>query len=270
MTAFEKQTVTRENPMKMIPALLLLFSPCALAASPFDGSWKIDRKSLSLTGKPNVYLLTNGEYTCSSCMPDLHVKADGAEHSVTDHSYFDTAIVKVTGPDAIEIILKKDGKEFGHIVDTVSADGNMLTTRFTNHMGDQEVTGTLAERRVAAAPAGSHPVSGSWQQEGLDVNIADSAIQYKMTADGFQMSWAGQSYDAKFDGKEYPVSGDPGKTTVVLKKIDARTIEETDHRDGKRVDEFRVTVAEDGRTISVRDKDLIHDQTTTYTLQKQP
>jgi len=256
--------------MKVTPSLLLLFSSGALAASPFDGSWKIDLKSVRTTGKPDVYLLTKGEYTCSSCLPDLHVKADGAEHAVTDHSYYDTAIVKVTGPDSIEITLMKDGKEFAHMVDTVSADGNTLTTRFRNHLGDQEVTGILAERRVAAAPPGSHPVSGSWQQQGFDADDAVRAIQYKMTADGFQMSWAGQSYDAKFDGKEYPVNGDPGKTRVVLKKIDARTIEETDRRDGKVVDEFRMTVAEDGGTVSVRDKDLTHDQTTTYTLQKQP
>jgi len=182
----------------------------------------------------------------------------------------DTATVKVTGPDAIEITLKKDGKEFAHMVDTVSADGNTLTTRFRNHLGNQELTGTSAERRVAAAPAGSHPVSGSWQQQSFDASDAVRAIQYKMTADGFQMSWAGQSYDARFDGKEYPVNADPGKTTVVLKKIDPRTVEETDHRDGKIVDEFRMTVAADGRTISVRDKDLTHEQTTTYTLQKQP
>src|SRR6267142_1808817 len=214
--------------MKMPLPLLLLFSSCAVAASSFDGSWKIDLKSVSMTGKPDVYLLTKGEYSCSSCLPDLHVKADGAEHPVADHIYYDTAIVKVTGSDSIEITLKKDGKEFAHMVDTVSADGNTLTTRFRNHLGNQELTGTSAERRVAAAPAGSHPVSGSWQQQSFDASDAVRAIQYKMTADGFQMSWAGQSYDARFDGKEYPVNADPGKTTVVLKKIDARTVEETD------------------------------------------
>jgi hypothetical protein len=256
--------------MKVTPSLLLLFSSCALAASPFDGSWKIDLKSVSVTGKPDVYSLTKGEYSCSSCLPDLHVEADGTEHPVIDHTYYDTAIVKVTGPDSIEITLKKDGKEFAYMVDTVSADGNTLTSQFRNHIGDQEVTGTLTERRVAAAPAGSHPVSGTWRQQGFDADDAVRAIQYKMTADGFKMSWAGQSYDAKFDGKEYPVNADSGKTTVVLQKIDAWTIEETDHRDGKIVDEFRMTVAEDGRTIAVRDEDLTHDQTTTYTLQKQP
>jgi hypothetical protein len=257
--------------MKMIASLLLLLgSGATLAVSPFDGSWKIDLKSVNMTGKPDVYLLAKGEYACSSCLPDLQVKADGAEHTVADHTYYDTAMVKVTGPHSIEITLKKGGKEFAHMVDTVSADGNTLTSRFRNHIGDQEVTGTVAERRVAAAPAGSHPVSGTWQQQTFDAGDAVKDIQYEMTADGFHMSWAGQSYDAKFDGKEYSVNGDQGKTTVVLKKIDARTVEESDRRDGKIVDEFRMTVADNGRTIFVRDEDLDHDQITTYTLLKQP
>jgi len=257
--------------MKMITSLwLLLGSGATLAASPFDGSWKIDLKSVNMTGKPDVYLLAKGEYTCSSCLPDLQIKADGAEHPVADHTYYDTAIVKVTGPRSIEITLKKGGKEFAHMIDTVSADGTTLTSRFRNHIGDQEVTGTVAERRVAAAPAGSHPVSGTWQQQTFDASDAVKDIQYKMTADGFHMSWAGQSYDARFDGREYPVKGDQGNTTVVLKKTDAHTVEETDRRDGKVVDVFSMTVAADGRTIAVRDEDLDHEQVTTYRLVKQP
>jgi hypothetical protein len=94
-------------------------------------------------------------------------------------------------------------------------------------------------------------------------------VQYRMTAEGFQMRWNGESYDANFDGKEYPVAGDPGKTTVSLKKIDAATVEETDHRQGKVVDKVRLSLAKDGNTIAVIDEDIAHGQTITYTLEKQ-
>jgi hypothetical protein len=251
-----------------IPLLLLFVWHVAVADSAFDGTWKTDLKSVKMTGKPDVYLLANGEYTCSSCSPELHVKADGTEHSVTGHTYYDSVAVKVTGPNSDEVIMKKQGKEFAHMVDTVAADGNTLTTHFVNHMGDRDVTGEVTEKRVAAAPSGAHPVSGSWQQQGFDANDALRTVQYRMTADGFQMQWNGQSYDAKFDGKEYPINADPGKTTVVLKKVDAQTIEETDRRDGKIVDEIRMTAAKDGKAIAVRDKDVAHGQTTTYTLVK--
>ena len=166
--------------------------------------------------------------------------------------------------------MRKGGKEFAHFTDSVSADGNTLTTKFTNHVGDKSVTGEVTEKRVAAGPPGSQPVSGSWQQQGFDANDALRTVQYHMTADGFQMQWNGQSYDAKFDGKEYPINADPGKTTVVLTKVNDLTVEETDRRQGKVVDEIRLSASKDGKTIKVRDKDVAHGQTSTYTLDKQP
>jgi hypothetical protein len=153
--------------------------------------------------------------------------------------------------------------------DTISADGTTLTSKVTNHVGVQALTDELTARRVVAASADSHPLSGSWvEQQHVAGDLRP--VQYRMTVDGFQMRWNGQSYDAKFDGMEYPVEGDPGKTTVSLKKIDDATVEETDHRQGKVVDEIRLALARDGNTITVIDKDIAHGQTVTYTLARQP
>jgi hypothetical protein len=56
---------------------------------------------------------------------------------------------------------------------------------------------------------------------------------------------------------------------VSLRKIDDSTIEETDHRQGKIVDEIRLTLAKDGNTIAVVDQDIALGQTVTYTLERQ-
>jgi len=240
----------------------------ALAGTGFDGTWKTNMESLKTTGKPIILLLAEGEYTCSSCNPPYTVKADGADHKVTGQAYFDTVKVKVPGPNSAEIVLKQGSKELVRFSDTISADGRTLTSKVTNHAGAQTVTDELTAMRVAAAPRDSHPLSGSWveqQHVGGDLR----PVQYRMTAEGFQMRWNGQSYDAKFDGREYPVAGDPGKTTVSLKKIDDATVEETDHRQGKVVDEIRLELAKDASTITVIDKDIAHGQTVTYTLEKQ-
>lgn len=74
------------------------------------------------------------------------------------------------------------------------------------------------------------------------------------------LKWNGQSYNAKFDGKEYPLTGDPGNTTVVVRKLSERSIEEIDHRGGKVVDRIRYTAARDGKHISVRDEDSRTDR----------
>jgi hypothetical protein len=136
-------------------------------------------------------------------------------------------------------------------------------------VGDKDVSGVTTEKRVSAGPAGSHPVSGSWQQQGFDANDALRTVEFRMTADGFQEHWNGESYDAKFDGKEYPMNGDPGKTMVILKKLNEQTVEEIDHRGGKLVDRIRMTASKDGKTVAVRDQDVAHGQTLSYTLVKQ-
>lgn len=255
--------------MKIVVSALALLPAAALAASPVDGTWKTNLESMKVSGKPDVYLLADGEYTCSSCSPELKVKADGADHKVTGHAYYDTAMVKVTGPSSDEIVLKQNGKEFVHATESVSADGKTLTSKFTNHIGEQTVTGVTTEQRIASGPAGSHPVSGSWQQSQVQGNDAMRTVQYSMTPERFTMRWNGQSYDAKFDGKQYPVVGDPGKTTVSLKRIDDNTVQETDYRQGKVVDEIRLAAAKDGKTIAVTDNDVAHGQTTSFTLDKQ-
>jgi hypothetical protein len=255
--------------MKGLVPTLLLVPATALAASALDGTWKTNLESVKTTGKPDVYLLAGGEYTCSSCSPELKVKADGVEHKVSGHAYYDTVMVKVTGPNSDELLLKQGDKPFAHLTETVSADGNTLTIKGTNYAGEHAVTFEQTAKRVAPGPAGSHPVSGSWQQEVFKGDDTVRTVKYQMTGDGFQMHWNGQSYDAKFDGKEYAVVGDPGKTTVSLKKIDANAVEETDHRQGKVVDEIHLAASKDGKTIAVTDKDVAHGQMTTYTLDKQ-
>lgn len=257
--------------MRVLLSAVLLAPVAALAASAFDGTWKMRLDSLEVMGKPDVFSLSAGEYTCSSCSPPLNVKADGKEHKVSGHAYYDTALVRVISPTEVEMVSSKDGKEYARQHMSVSADGATLTARFTSHNGTQAMTGTIIEKRVAAGPPGSHAISGSWQATpGLQSgNDALRIIEFAMTPEGFRMQQNGQSYDAKFDGKEYPVVGDRGGTSVTVRKIDANTVEEIDHRQGKVVDEVHLAAAADGKVVHVEDKDLAHGQTVTYTLERQ-
>jgi hypothetical protein len=94
-------------------------------------------------------------------------------------------------------------------------------------------------------------------------------VTYVETPDGLKMTTpTGQSFDARFDSKEYPVAGDPGKTLVSLKRLDARTIQETDTRDGKVADVVVWKVSADGKTMHVVDEDKLHGTKLTYTADK--
>ena len=90
------------------------------------------------------------------------------------------------------------------------------------------------------------------------------------TPNGLKMTTNGQTTDAKFDGKEYPTVGDPGKTMVTLKKISDTQIEETDRRGGKVFDIVLWTVAAGGKSINLVDTDPVHGTKTTIIFDKQP
>ena len=66
-----------DNTMRTTMAVLLLLPATALAASAFDGTWKTRADTLKTTGKPDVIVIVDGMYTCSSCTPEIKVKADG-------------------------------------------------------------------------------------------------------------------------------------------------------------------------------------------------
>ena len=256
--------------MRIVTSALLLLVPAAALASPFDGTWKTRTDSMKVTGKADQFQVVDGTYTCGSCVPEVKVKADGNDHAVTGHDYYDTVAVVVLSPSAIQVIQKQKGKQMFSETYTASTDGNTLNGKFQDYSGTQVATGTFTETRRAAGPPGSHAVSGSWQPGDLtQANDAARTVAYQMTNDHFSMHWNGQSYNAKFDGKEYPVHNDPGGTVVTVKKVNDNTVEETDHRQGKVTDEIRLAAASDGKSIAVTDNDVIHHQIIAYTLDKQ-
>lgn len=254
-----------------LSAVLLIPAVALAAASAFNGTWSARLDSMKVTGKPDVYEVSGGNYSCSSCDPPLKVPADGAWHKVTGRDYYDEIMVKVLSPRSIEITQRLAGKTAGINTMEVSADGSSLSGKFTGYQGAQPVTGRYREKRVAAGAAGAHAISGSWLQDQMsEGNDALRTVSYAMTPDGFSMQSNGQSYAAKFDGRQYPVSGDPGHTMVTLKKLDDHTVVETDYRKGKATDEIRLAAAADGKTLELTDKDLAHDQTVSMTLDRQP
>jgi hypothetical protein len=72
----------------------------------------------------------------------------------------------------------------------------------------------------------------------------------KATVDGVDGSGkpTHSEWTGKFDGKDYPVTGDPASDTRSLKKIDARTFDLTSKKDGKVTVTGRIVVSADGKS----------------------
>jgi hypothetical protein len=256
--------------MKKLLLVFLLVPFLAWAQSPFDGTWKVNLANAQFSQKPDTFVLQNGKYTCSTCIPKIDIKADGTDHKVPGAKGYDTLAVKQVDDKTIEETRKKDGKAVSESTDTVSPDGKTLTIKFKDYPPQGEpVTGEVALTRVSAGPKGSHGISGSWRTAKVE-NVSDQGLTftYKSIEDGLSMQApTGESYEAKFDGKDYPVKADRAGGMISLKKLNDNTVEETYKQDGKPVAVNEMTV--EGKTMKVNSKDLRRGTTMSYTADKQ-
>ena len=256
-----------------VAAGLMLMPLLANAQSPFDGTWKVDMSKVDFPTKPDVYLLQDGMYECKSCVPPYKVKADGTDQKVSGHPYYDTIAIKVVNDREIEETDKKNGKVVSTSKTMVSPDGNTVTFEFSDssNTNGPPVTGKGESVRVGKPVAGASPLSGSWRTKKIE-NLSDNAITwtYKVSGDELTMTApTGQTFTAKMDGTEAPMKGDPGVSTVSVKKVGSNTIEQTSKRDGKIIDVSKSTVAPDGKTMSIVDQDKLHGSSMKYTAMKQ-
>lgn len=254
-------------------AVLLPILAWAAAEGPFDGTWKVDLNTVQFPEKSETFLLQKGTLECSTCVPKINVKADGTDQPVTGSKYVDTVAVNVLDDKTIEIKSKKGAKVVGLEKDIVSADGKMLTVEFTSYpeASKQPVTGKVMLVRTATGPAGSHAISGSWREnkaEGISENGLTSTIE--SSQNGLILTYGtGETFDAKFDGKDYPIKGDAAGSLVSLKKINERSIDQTVKRDGKIVEVDHMTVSQDGKTLLIKVEDRERGRTYSYTAVKQ-
>ncbi len=87
-------------------------------------------------------------------------------------------------------------------------------------------------------------------------NVAQENGFFKTTFDGvdatgkaYHIEWSG-----KYDGKDYPATGDPNVDMSAAKKVDANTVVAVDKKAGKEVATWRVTVSKDGKIETVAGK----------------
>jgi hypothetical protein len=67
----------------------------------------------------------------------------------------------------------------------------------------------------------------------------------RVNADGTTTHW---DVIAKFGGKDTPISGDPDRDTVAIKKIDDYTLEVVNKKAGKVTTSMKLVVAKDGKS----------------------
>jgi len=247
----------------------LSLAASSAAQSPFDGTWLIKPAQSKLNPKPFTIYTSQGWYHCVSCTPPFDVAADGADHAVSGQT-FDTASVTLVDANTIKGVFKKDGKTTAEELGTVSRDGKTLTVKYTGYAQNGQVINQVGtDKRIGVLPAGVHATSGNWVAQSFTDTENDLTTTYKTNGDEITMTDpTGDSYTAKFDGKDYPYKGSYQADAVSLKRIDARTIEETDKRDGTAVSIYKMTVSADGKSMTIVYHDPRADTTSAFVATK--
>ena len=226
----------------------LLMPVPARAQSDFDGAWRIDLSKSVMPTKADVFLLQNGIYQCKTCVPIINVKADGQDQSVTGSPYYVAVSVKVLDDRSVEETKRKNGKVVAVSKMVVSPDGSSATFEFTDntYANGDPIAGKSSMVRVGKGkrPAGAHVISGSWRVSKME-SLSDNALTFTLKVEGDTLTMTnptGQSYSAKLDGTDAPYTGDPGVSSVSLRRLSDRTVEETDKRDGKAIRVKRIMI----------------------------
>jgi hypothetical protein len=124
---------------------------------------------------------------------------------------------------------------------------------------------------AAAVGFASNPNIGTWKLNEAKSKVPAAApknntVVYEAVGDNLKVTVDGtdaagkpshNEWTGKFDGKDYPLTGDASAGTRSYKKIDDRTTELTNKKDGKVTATGRIVISADGksRTVTVSGTD---------------
>lgn len=124
---------------------------------------------------------------------------------------------------------------------------------------------TLALCIAAGAVCFASPMMGTWKLNEAKSKIASGMpknhkVVYEAAGDDVKVTVDGTDRDGKpthnewtgkFDGKDYPVTGDPNSDARSYNKVDDRTLKLTVKKDGKVTVSGRIVESADGKTRTV-------------------
>ena len=141
-----------------------------------------------------------------------------------------------------------------------------------NHMPNNNIIKTIAlfiiifpVASFARAEDEASKQMGTWklneaQSKLTPGTVKNNMVVYEAAGDKVKVTVDGTGRDGKpahsewtgkFDGKEYPVTGDPTSDERSYKKVDASTLELTNKKNGKVTVSGRIVVSADGKTRTV-------------------
>jgi hypothetical protein len=214
-------------------------------ASGIAGTWKANVDSAKYENDTTSFVLTNGTFTCNSCLPPFSVAADGIWQKV-DRPGYDAQKVEVVNDRTVKSSRRLGDKEISVATFTVSEDGKTLTNNWTNLEGEVPTEGSTIFTRTKAGPDGSLAMSGDWAVSDFGT-ISDAALISANSLDGDKYTSRGNGggFTAVLGGEPVTIDGDNSRTLVAVAATGDNSYRETYTRDGKVVSVVDLVVAGD-------------------------
>jgi hypothetical protein len=156
------------------------------------------------------------------------------------------------GPNALKMVIKRDGKVTNSMVHTLSDDGSTQTIKGTSTKPDGTTSNFEATYKRMGSGSGW---SGTWESADVKFNSPNDWEISSYGAHGltFYTPAYKDTLSMNFDGKDYTEKGPrvaPGSTSSG-KRVDAHTLEVTDKIKGKVMDHTKFEVSPDGSTLTM-------------------
>jgi hypothetical protein len=224
--------------------------------------------------------LDRGVYRRTDCRGDpIDMPADRGFHPVKKQPFFDRMSVRVVDARRVAIEQKLGDKTTWKGAYTVSRNGAEMTLEFENDLAAKPVTGTLQYVREGTAVAGAHPLTGTWRLEKLiGLSASGSSLTFTIeqsstgqdTNDGFTfLASDGRGAEGKTDAKDYPLQGYLEGATLSMHHLVPNVWAMNRKQNHTLVEMSGAKVSDDGRTMMLRQTDLLCMEITIFTLTKQ-
>jgi hypothetical protein len=226
-------------------ALAFLSAAVVSAAdAPYFGKWKVDASKSKVQGTASIEKLPSGEYKYDGSGFVYRFNLDGKEYPMPDGG---TTSWKATNDTTWEVVNRANGKISGKFTLTLNGANAMSATTVIPQADGKDITQTSALKRLSGGPG----FVGKWQTMHFDV--ADEWLEITPDgADGLKLAQPNSLCMAKFDGKQYPMTGatDGSKSTMSFRKTGAASFEAITYIDGKPFFKDVYKVSADGKVLT--------------------
>jgi hypothetical protein len=217
----------------------------------FVGSWQLDPSRTKIGSTTISYEQAGDRMRVTSPRGTFTFKIDGADYPTAIPG--ETISWKQIDKNTFESTVKRNGKPIAIATRVFSPDGKAILVT-TKTVGDKPTTLTSRMERQSDS-SGSHPFIGTWKQRRENPSAETGRIAYTTIANGLHVRYDGplaQEYDLVFDGREREVDGGGPTASLVVRKVNDRSVEEKWTRDGKLFTTSTITVSADGQELIER------------------